>query len=478
MGASFVSLGTTLAIQVVQVPFFLHYVGVHEYSAWLVLTAVPTYLSLSDLGFSGAASTAAAQRLVAGDDRGARERMQSAWSLVMSVVGLAAVVGIPLFLLLFHPEASSQYAGVHARTIVICQLVAVAAWIQAGFIEGAFRASGRYPLGIFLMTCIRVAEFVALVSSLAIWRNLWISAAALAGTRLLLVIVYYLVGRRLNPWFALGWSDARLRLVARLAGPSLTYAGFTFGFGILNQGYLLLAASRLSAAEVVTFTTVRTIVNSTQQVTVTVTNGVLGELTRAVAAWDFTRARKIAFVAGRFALAAAATASLVLLVFGRPIVHLWTGGRVRPDELFFALMVLTVLADVPWQLCTSVLRSANRHQLVGIVYLGTCAVSLLCARLLLPVIGLPAAPIALFLLDIVVTPVAFLQARALFRDGAAGRGRGGHRADDREESAEPLSGHAPRHLRAPAPVEPASSPGPLPAPQASTAATISRARSA
>lgn len=452
VSASFAGLATTLAIQVVQVPLFLHLVGVRQYAVWLVLTAIPTYLGLSDLGFSGAASTDAAQRLVAGDPAGARRSIQSAWTLVMSVVAVVAVVGVPLVFACYHGSPAAGVSAGAGRAVVLAQLVAVAAWIQAGFVEGSFRANGQYPFGICLMIAIRVLEFAALGAALALSHRLWVAAAVLALTRVVLVSVYVAVARARMAWFALGWSAASRSVVARLALPSLTYSGFTFGFGILNQGYLLLAASALRPAEVVAFTTVRTIVNSTQQVTVTVTNGVLGELTRAVAAGALARARTIVVTAARFSLLACGAASLLLLLVGEQVVAVWTDHRVHPDRVFLTLMVLTVLADVPWQLACSVLRSANRHQVVGVVYLATCAASLAAARLLLPVLGLDAAPISLFLLDVVVTPVAVVAARRLLR-GGPGLPAGRHlaRAAPAGERPTPTPGSLPRAGRRPSP---------------------------
>ncbi|MEI8158789.1 MAG: hypothetical protein WCH60_18160 [Burkholderiales bacterium] len=41
----------TIAIQLVSVPLYLHYWGVALYGEWLILSAIPAYLALSDIGF-------------------------------------------------------------------------------------------------------------------------------------------------------------------------------------------------------------------------------------------------------------------------------------------------------------------------------------------------------------------------------------------------------------------------------------------
>ena len=49
----------TLAAQLVLVPFFLHAWGTGRYADWLVLTGIPSMLSLLDLGVAQASATSA-----------------------------------------------------------------------------------------------------------------------------------------------------------------------------------------------------------------------------------------------------------------------------------------------------------------------------------------------------------------------------------------------------------------------------------
>ena len=50
-----VSKFATSVIQLVQVPVFLHFWSVPLYGEWMIVTAIPTYLSLSNMGFGNVA---------------------------------------------------------------------------------------------------------------------------------------------------------------------------------------------------------------------------------------------------------------------------------------------------------------------------------------------------------------------------------------------------------------------------------------
>src|SRR6266853_4248178 len=83
-GFSATALGpvVTAIVQVVSVPLLLHVWGAAKYGDWLLLSAIPSYLTLSDLGFGNASGSDMAMRVAANDRRGALETFQSSWVLV------------------------------------------------------------------------------------------------------------------------------------------------------------------------------------------------------------------------------------------------------------------------------------------------------------------------------------------------------------------------------------------------------------
>src|ERR1700738_1380847 len=84
-GAGATALGpiVTAAIQLGPVPFLLHSWGAAKYGDWLILSAIPGYLSLSDLGFGDASGSDMTVRVAAGDREGALKTFQSSWALLL-----------------------------------------------------------------------------------------------------------------------------------------------------------------------------------------------------------------------------------------------------------------------------------------------------------------------------------------------------------------------------------------------------------
>ena len=56
LGAGAFGQAVTVLVQLASIPLFLRYWGIERYGEWLILSAIPSYLALSDLGFGSAAA--------------------------------------------------------------------------------------------------------------------------------------------------------------------------------------------------------------------------------------------------------------------------------------------------------------------------------------------------------------------------------------------------------------------------------------
>lgn len=84
-------------IQIVNVPLFLHRWGAATYGEWLILIAFPTYLLLSDLGFSSVAGNEMAMQVARGNRTLALAIFQSTRILITlasATMAAAAVIAV------------------------------------------------------------------------------------------------------------------------------------------------------------------------------------------------------------------------------------------------------------------------------------------------------------------------------------------------------------------------------------------------
>src|SRR6266700_4560082 len=81
------TLGRVLGIcvQVVSVPILLHHWGAGLYGEWILLTTIPMYLSMSDIGFGNVAGNEMTMLVVGGRQDEALEVFQSVSLFITSI---------------------------------------------------------------------------------------------------------------------------------------------------------------------------------------------------------------------------------------------------------------------------------------------------------------------------------------------------------------------------------------------------------
>lgn len=404
-GSSGAALAATLVIQVASVPLYLNAVGLNVYAEWLVLTAIPAYLTVGDIGFAAATATSATYALRNAEPSRANAIVNSgsafvgATSLILAV--LAAAIGSA-----FVNDATFPLIGSDAKLIICLQLAWVAVWMQLGFVEAAFRADGQYPRGINYLTLTRVVEFGAAAAALLVTHRVLYGAATLLLARSACAVLIWHSARKRISWYRPSLFHATWAEVRSLLVPSVTYAGITIGMAVLNQGLIIIVGYRLDRVSLVTFTTVRTLANTIQQLTAAIVDGALAELTSALAARRYHAASQAFRSTTLIATVICLLASTLLILSGSRIVAVWTTSAVQPAVIFVAAMVITTAADVTWRIPLNLLRADNRHQSVGIAFLFAVAATLIVTWLTIPIFGLIGVPLALLVMDVILTPVA------------------------------------------------------------------------
>src|SRR5882762_4606042 len=205
-GATALGPVVTAIVQIVGVPLFLHVWGAKLYGEWLIISAIPTYLALSDVGFATAACNDMTMRVAAGDRDGALETYQST-RVLMSITSLLAgitLLGIVWLLPLTRWLNLSSMAISESRIALSLLSIYALVALQAGLYIVGFRCDGNYAFGILVDNVIRLTEFIAAMIAVALSAR----PVAVAGVFLVARILGTIVKRRLmlrkSPWLRQG----------------------------------------------------------------------------------------------------------------------------------------------------------------------------------------------------------------------------------------------------------------------------------
>lgn len=413
--ANFYGTFVALLFQLAQVPLFLTTVGPEAYADWLILTALPTYLTLVDLGFGSAAATRATEEFERGHRHRANTTIASVWWPV-TLVTLVTVAATTLLTVLWAPISLPVSVTDHrvASLILSLQLAYFALWMQGGFVESAFRAARRAAIGTYLYHSFRLVDLFCLALTLINTQSLLAVAVSLTVSRAVGLLVFSFLGRKWLTWFRLSRRHCDWRLARTLARPSLAYVSLNLGHSLNFQGYTLLVGSQFGSASLVLFNTARIIGNVVKQATTALNRGVMPELTVALAAGSTSRFTRLSRKLQISSLGVSVLALCLYLAFGDAAVKVWTGGEVAIANSLAVAFLAATTAESWWTARLTTLMSANQHVEPANIYLGLSFAGI-TAIAFLPissVLFIPVAMVAVVHLPMLI--VVSMRQRSLF----------------------------------------------------------------
>lgn len=386
----------------VGIPIMLHAWGTQLYGEWLILTAIPTYLSMSDMGFSRAAVREMAMCMGRQDMAGAVCAFQS--SLAMTSVISFVVVGAGILLAYTVPIVEIFHFRIMdmamVRAILIIQLSAVILSILEEAISGGMMCDGKYGEAFTSLAAVK------LFNSCSIWLAALLGAspvmvsAVSAVTNVLGLLGLAWVLRRLYPWLHFGYSQARFQVFRNLLVPSLANMSLPLSQSINLQGFRMVVGYVLGPQAVVVFATARTLTRLVYQMLMTVNRVISPEVGNAYGSGDMDLLRRLHRRACQTSLWVALGASLFVGVFGESIYRVWTNGSVTLDRPTFYLLLLVTIINALWYTSFTVQQATNTHARISGYYLAANTVSIVAGFATTYLLGLPGAALALCLVEI------------------------------------------------------------------------------
>ncbi len=427
LAANIGGMGVTLVIQLVSVPVLLATWGVPIYGEWLVLSAVPTYVVLSDMSFSSVAGNSMVMLVGQGKRTDAVILGRRLWSMVTVMTGTAVLASVGIALVFGGAFGKgAAISASEAQVVLVALFLQVAVGNQYGVLDAWYRAGGRYPLGATIRQLGRLLEFGALMGAVLAGAGPSTAAIAFLAGSVAGFGVSWVVLRRAVPWSTFRPERLHLQTFRELLAPGVAFMAFPIGNALSLQGFTIVIGATLGATAVVVFSTTRTITRVALQAMGSINSAIWPELSRSVGSGRLDEARAILRRSVQLALVGSLLLVLGLALFGVAIIRWWTHGLVDPPVLLLFLLLVVIVANSTWYTLASVLAATNRHKGLAVAYLLGSFAALLAAVPLSSVLGLEGAATALLAIDIAMVgyvlpaalrvveddPVRFL--RALF----------------------------------------------------------------
>ena len=391
-------------IQFVQVPIYFHFWATAVYGDWLIVTAIPTQLSFSTIGFGNVASNEMTMLVAAGDRQGALRVFQSCWWLIAIVCAAVGLLLVPV--LYFVPVA--RVLPIHAisesdaKWIIFYLGISVLLGQLEQLKGAAYTCVARYPYGAFVKNMIALAAFAATMVPVVLGYGPRTAALVFAGANITGTLVFGLLMRKDIPWIKFGWKHARFSEIRRLAMPAFAFMGFPIGNALNLQGTLIAVGYALGPVEVAIFASARTLSRVALQMVQMINSTVWPELSIAYGAGNFDLLRTLHRRACQTALILALFIVACMMTLGPWFLTHWTGGHVPPSRHLLAILLLVVVIYALWSTSSTLATATNLHQRLAAWYIVGTGITVLFTYALARRYGLYGAAASLILSEVIM----------------------------------------------------------------------------
>lgn len=392
----------TVLIQVITVPLFLNFWGKELYGEWLIITATPMFLSMSDLGFTIAAENEMTMKVAKRDRKGALEVFQSVW-LILLTVSIIVVVSIFAFFNLVDTNkflSISQLSSSESAYIISLVSFYVLLGMQISLLAGGFRCDGNYALGVCCVNYLRLFDYLVVTVAIYLGAYPLTVAICFVVARSIGVLLMYALLKQKSPWISYGFQHQNLATVRNLTKPAVASMGLPLVNAMSNQGMVLIIGSLLTPVDVVVFSTLRTLSRLALQLMRTIRATISPELSTAYAVKDMVLARKLHRRSCQVSLWLSLVAVIGLIFLGDLIIKVWTKNTIEMKFTLFLIMLLTIVFSSFWYTSFAVLTSTNQHHKIVPKYLFVTVFYLCICTVIVPYLGLNFAAICLMFIEI------------------------------------------------------------------------------
>lgn len=411
-GESF-SQFVTIVTQLVLVPALLLLWGQERLGVWLILSAVPTYLTLGDLGLTAIFGNEITARRVAGDASAVEIAVHTSWytTRAITMFGIVLAIGLTLIAPSFIPSLES-HPETDTRLAVLLLSLSVCATLAQGTVGASMRVVGLSGIMSATNAAARLAENAALLLVAAFSPSMALAALAMFLARSAVLATNALVFLRHNPEFRPNTALAERRLIWHLMPASAGYFSFTLGNAVLVQTPAILIGNLISPTAVVAFTAARTLARMGRML-VSIVNYAIEPIFTQIASGRSHLLNRTTKLHRNAVMASALVYYVCSLLIGPTFLFWWTHGVSRGYDILYYLLVTAVLFEIVWVTIQVPFVSVNRHAAFGWFYLFIAIITVAATYVLIPLYGVNAAAAAIVICNATFLIYSIYRARNL-----------------------------------------------------------------
>lgn len=401
--AGIAAQGINLISRIALPPIFIKYWGIDTYGHWLVLTSIVSYLSLSDIG----AQLYIVNRLTIHNSLNNSEEFKKELKSGIIFFTLFPIIAfILLMVIILIINSIGIFKLLNNREDLIVILVLGLSYIISlpfGMLLGVYRSKGYIAKSIMFSNVLVVLQMLMTIIFLKM--NFEMIGIALCLVIPNFIIFYFAIKDIHKTYPSLDiykFERPDYIFLKKSLKPSLHFFNIQVSQAINIQGIILVIGFILGSAQVVTFSVVRTVVNSSRQILSLIINTAWQELTSLYTVGKFNELRWLFQFILQLTMLMTLSICALLILYGKPIFEYWLGTKFVYDVNLMNLFIIYIVEFILWTTSGNLLMSINCHKEYSKLLLITSILSIIASLLGAILFGLSGVIIGMIFIDLLL----------------------------------------------------------------------------
>ena len=374
MGANAYGQAVTIIIQLVSLPLFLTYWDLETYGIWLILSAIPSYISMADVGMVTVAGNRMTMLMEQHKQSEANHVFQSAQLFVFLSCFIVALTILPI--IAFAPIGILNPGS---RIALMLLMVGVLLTLVSSLAGAIFRATHRYAIGASLDVTARLLEWLGGIVGLFVSGSFYAVALGMLIMRTVAAGTTCYISCKGSSNLYWGIKESSKEEIKRMIKPSLGFMAFPIGNALTFQGFTLLCAYLLNPASAAIFNIYRVIARVSVQATSILSHALWPEFSRLYGNQNIPLLKSVFFRSAKIGLIGAVSLSFVIYFAAPFFLKIWTHGKIEYIPSLMTLILVYASLSGTLHAPRVLLMATNNHSKLGVIYLVISALSLVIA---------------------------------------------------------------------------------------------------
>ena len=359
-------------------PLLMAVWGTDRYGEWLLIASIPMLLSVTDLGFTDAASAEMLMELAKGNRNKALGIFQST---LLLIVGVSSFICLLMSGILFLDHVNIGSIAFSRDDILAIYLLVFYSILQifSRFVLGTLKAGGYYAASTLVYDVIQFSEGISMFVVARLGGSFLMCGAVYVAIRLVNIAVLLVMQKRALPWLLFGTRQASRGEILRLTAPALAAMAIPLALAMNFQGMVWIAGSVLGPTAAAVVGTVRTASRVVIQLIGIFSRAAMPLYSASYATEDKRTQNLLQRINTYLTVFLLVPGGILFAVIGNALVSLWTHGKIQSDQDFLVLMAIATVLHGIWFFRCNLLLAINQHTQFALLLTVLTALALIAA---------------------------------------------------------------------------------------------------